>query len=54
MFTALVVSRAVLKSLFVLKPASNKFFALKRSKDLEDVENNVAEEQEMKEVPNEG
>ena len=54
MFTALVVSRAVLKSLVVLKPASNKFFALKRSKDLEDVENNVAEEQEMKEVPNEG
>ena len=54
MFTALVVSRAVLKSLVVLKPASNKFFALKRSKDLEEIEDNATEEQELKEVPNEG
>ena len=54
MFTALVVSRAVLKSLVVLKPASNKFFALKRSKDLEEIEDNATEEQKLKEVPNEG
>ena len=47
MFTALVVSRALLKSVVVLQPTNAKFYGLKRSKEiLEEQKKNEAEEVE--------
>ena len=45
MFTALVVSRALLKSVVALQPTNAKFYALKRSKEiLEEEKKEEAEE----------